>query len=556
MKYEYIGWIPCVSGELFFSKTEQSLGSYDFYLSNFIVRDCDGRFKERLLVSSSVVDLQDTEFFKKPNKGLFRIVVVAESRSYKSLEGSVYFIEKNNADKKGAFSYLYKLFPRKSCSKESLLIRELSKIQDVFEHSNGILYEGDQISSSSSCISDDEGVKHSTNVATLKKRIDVLRTSLSKINKTKVHRVEFHISSNGLTLVTRVPLKTQDQPKDSKQIISQREKKLTCAHAYYYLKFLLHKHVHHAHENDSLTTVHRVRGEANENAEVLTRDIKRGLVDARRTRKYSKRSVTGMAAYGDSLVRICESLGWWQQNHLFLDGLTPIDTAAKSDKNCQSGYLVNVATSIELLKEEASESIGILKRIVPPFTTSVLFFLAVLGPSFLYLNAFINGLLNPFTPKDSVALKNHNYPDFVEQFEKHMGPLCPSKGCSLFTSWLEKYASGQYEALLNAFLVVVVLALICSVMSVNWKRISLTTLPRKIIDWMSKRAVTFASGSNRKSRIGLFLITLVVIGMHAKRALFYYFRPKKWMPLFSGIVMICLVLLALFCIYVGLQKLL
>lgn len=131
MDKEFISWIPCVSGELFFSKTDFGLGSFDFYISNISVQDADAKFCNRYLYASSVVDWQDTDVLTDQNRGLYRVVVVAKSDDYQTLHGSVYLIEKNTSDK-GNLSYLSKFSPRANCLHEQKMLEGLHRLKTHF----------------------------------------------------------------------------------------------------------------------------------------------------------------------------------------------------------------------------------------------------------------------------------------------------------------------------------------------------------------------------------------------------------------------------------------
>ena len=75
----YIAWIPCVSGELFFSETAHGLGMCDRLLYNTAFYSAQGEFRRRVIVSTALVSWQDTGFVTFPLKGLYRVFFVAYS---------------------------------------------------------------------------------------------------------------------------------------------------------------------------------------------------------------------------------------------------------------------------------------------------------------------------------------------------------------------------------------------------------------------------------------------------------------------------------------------
>jgi len=342
--HDYIGWIPCLSGELFFSKSTPSLGSYDFYHANLCCRDDDGKFLSRHLFTSSVVDWQDTRYLTEPNAGLYRVVLVGSSDSYKSLSGTIYLIEKNRLDLKET---LTKHLPRKNSAQEKKVVSAIAKISSKLDWALGV-DERDEC-----------------------KRLSIeIEEEFSRREEGDpfVHKCDFIVHRTGISFF---------KPKNAANIPSG---KISSRLSFYYLKFLLHKHSHHADDNESLTTLHNIKDTCLDNAEILVRDIKRGLVDAKRSRRFSQNIVSGIATYGDSLVKSCDSLGWYNPSLNFsLD-----DMGDSAGVAAQSGYLKNVRDSLEILqnqsKEQASESVWArFKKWLIPFVT-------LLGPVLLYMN--------------------------------------------------------------------------------------------------------------------------------------------------------------------------
>ncbi len=421
--YKYIGWIPCLSGELFFSKTRPSLGSYDIVHSNLTSRSLeDNTFLGRHLFTSSVVDWQDTEFIAKPNGGLYRVVVIAKTNSYKALAGFVYLIEKNRLDRSE-----FRFLPREDHELEIEIMSELGLVSNSKSH-----YEQDSIFGSSESLD-----QHYDNI---KNKFSKMRPELGRELEEEVelseagvhsgprdipfvHICKFYIDKSGVILLHPVAA------------VDIATGKRSCMLSFYYLKFLLHRHSHHASDNESLTTLHQLKPSGVENAEILLRDIKRGLVDARRSRGRSRQLAAGIALYGDSLIQSCESLGWYDKEKEFTFPLEGSEISAKT----QQRYLSNIQHSLSLLQKNVRSGKRSKNNFLNEYQKWLVTTVGVLAPILIFVNAHREKVRENLAQFDS----SKECPNFVA--------ICDSMAARL-----SEIANGTFYSFLNSYLLVII----------------------------------------------------------------------------------------------------
>lgn len=517
--YSFIGWIPCLSGELFFSKTEHGLGSYDFFLTNAAYRDSNDVFEGRRLVASAVVDWQDSNFVLKPNSGLFRVVVVAESNSYKSLTGKLFLIEKNNLDGPrksavrddsgtGILADFRKALNSVSTSMSRVKNRVLWNISKWFPRKNDE-YETQalQILAELADIPDKVTSKVSTTESKSKftKRCEELEDVLYSIETTKTHCCEFHINYTGITYLR--PGYVLDGPGVGS--VEDLQDRTLCRQSFYFLKYLLHKHSHHADENESLTTVHRNKNNNISNAEILIRDIKRGIVDAKRTRKFSDHDVSGIAAYGASLVASCESMGWFGGS----DKIAPAELPQNHKRSSQLQFLSNIADSTNLLKKAEGKRTGIFSLLVKRYLKWLTPVLGVCAPCLIYLNIFSN------SHKNGKAILN--------QLEQKKNACDSDAGlCNHFFSSLEKYSVGDLHGLFSVMILVLFIPLIFVPISKQWKHVAFfSSVSRSFRGSISLKAGMYTGSKGNPAILGYFFYFLAVLVMFMKRGFIIVYQP-------------------------------
>lgn len=78
-QWEYIGWIPCLSGELLFKHTVPALAEYDISFINFLgYPDKEKEQTRRYVAATSVYDWKDSGDPRET--GVVRVVVVAQQQ--------------------------------------------------------------------------------------------------------------------------------------------------------------------------------------------------------------------------------------------------------------------------------------------------------------------------------------------------------------------------------------------------------------------------------------------------------------------------------------------
>ena len=495
--YKYIGWIPCLSGELFFSKTVPSLGSYDFFHANITCRDSETKFESRHLFVSSVVDWQDTEYLAKPNRGLYRAVVIAQSDTYQSLVGRVFLIEKNRLDQDKSFK---QFFPRRNSEAEKKAIELIHCVENGGLHD---YFEKEKVPGQE----EPDMAAQSLNDMLAKAYIRINQfLSQAKVAEDGrpvppfVHVSEFKIHKSGITLF------------DSVNSVDFASGKQSCRLSFYYLKFLLHKHSHHADDNESLTTLHDVRSMCRENSDILLRDIKRGLVDAKRSRRFSQHLVSGIATYGDSLVRSCIALDWYSGDKKF-DG-DNIDSDWVTDGRVQSGFLRNVRRSLDILQtgnkpERAQKRKNFIARLKYWLTTTI----ATVAPILIFAN------LRAINDKDgSFGKQVSSLPD-----------MCGSFGyCRTVFELVRNAIGGDLVAFVSAYfaIIIVVPIILTLVFSISLRQFPVSALIDKGEAYFSVRAGTIGKVGWRKWCGALLLLPAFVI-MQIRRLGNSVFRPTN-----------------------------
>lgn len=138
----------------------------------------------------------------------------------------------------------------------------------------------------------------------------VLRSDAEPGKYPNIYRVDFEVEANGITYVHFNDLQTH---RNGQVYITDEDRFIICRQAFYYIKYSLHTHKHHGHQQDAMTTI----VQNNENAGLrLLGQIKRELTGIKRLQRYkmqrhhSAESI-GIIAYANSL---CVSL---RQSNLF-----------------------------------------------------------------------------------------------------------------------------------------------------------------------------------------------------------------------------------------------
>ncbi|NND89333.1 MAG: hypothetical protein HKN42_00615, partial [Granulosicoccus sp.] len=334
---------------------------------------------------------------------------------------------------------------------------------------------------------------------------------------------------------------------------NHNERRRLCGQSFYYLKFLLHKHTHHSNDNETLTTVHGLKERGYENAQVLVRDLKRGLVDAKRTRRYTGYSASGIAAYGATLVRICESLGWYEPDaKLAAKNYSVLVSACSPSSDVE--YMHNVGSSLALLDKEQiySKEKSAAARFSSLYTSSVLWLFGVLGPFLVYINIFSNGYFSAMSINGREVERVKIEGDIIDQF-RALQAGCETVWfgfhglCTTITQMLLDYSNGVVRSAIEFMILILLLSFASATLLVSWGQYSLFDgLGTSFRRYVSRRAYSLNSARTWQYR-------LAVSVMLFRRLLVSLYQPKSTAG--AGMLWVALVivsLVAVIALYLGL----
>lgn len=226
MEYQYLGWIPCISGHLDFGLMKPGISGG---FTNKDIKDnktnhinfgylAQKDHHARRVMLQSKVDWQD-RLSDKEYDGSFRVFVIAEASESacmdnRELHGSVYIYP--TSEQEGS----------KAQNREKPWFQTIHEAQEIYDRSNGNV--------------DGWGESRSQ----LNRCYERLKEELEAMG---FWRVDFKAASGGLVYLST--------PTEQHRPLSDNEKYLITRQAYYYIKYSLHSHKHHQAEQDSLTTI-------------------------------------------------------------------------------------------------------------------------------------------------------------------------------------------------------------------------------------------------------------------------------------------------------------
>jgi len=252
--YEYIGWVPCVSGQLFYDFACCGLGRRKKITINNIEQSKNGE-KIGYLYISSIVDWKD--------KGLAR------------LDGNFFVIMTGK----------YKLDIPGACLTGNIYILSNRKASHQWQ----------EIYSKSKLIK-----KQSLNHCEIAQNYYALIEKITKTEDEEFHTIKYTLQPNGIALLKLV---------NNASNISSIHRKTITRQSFYYLKYAVHKHQHHSTSDDALTTIHLITDDKNQNALNLINNLKKSLVCLKRdfsSTRYKWLSHTrGISIYARSLIEAC-----------------------------------------------------------------------------------------------------------------------------------------------------------------------------------------------------------------------------------------------------------
>ncbi|MBN8239887.1 hypothetical protein JF541_12055 [Marinobacter hydrocarbonoclasticus] len=226
MEYQYLGWIPCISGHLDFGLMKPGISGG---FTNKDIKDnktnhinfgylAQKDHHARRVMLQSKVNWQD-RLNDKDYDGSFRVFVIAEASENacmdnRELHGSVYIYP--TGEQEGS----------KAQNREKPWFQTIHEAQETYDRSNGNVDGWDESRSQ------------------LNRCYDRLKEELKAMG---FWRVDFKATSGGLVYLST--------PTEQHRPLSDNEKYLITRQAYYYIKYSLHSHKHHQAEQDSLTTI-------------------------------------------------------------------------------------------------------------------------------------------------------------------------------------------------------------------------------------------------------------------------------------------------------------
>lgn len=226
MEYQYLGWIPCISGHLDFGLMKPGIAGG---FTNKKIRDdkntrvnfgylAEKDHHARRIMLQSRVNWRDRLPVDKYD-GSFRVFVLAESpesacMDSRQLCGSLYIYPTGEQE------------ANKQENHKKPWFSEIHKAKEIYDQSNGQVNGWEEPRQA------------------LNQCYDNL---FHELESAGFWRVDFKVTCGGLVFL--------NTPTETYRGISDQEKYLITRQAYYYIKYSLHSHKHHQVEQDSLTTI-------------------------------------------------------------------------------------------------------------------------------------------------------------------------------------------------------------------------------------------------------------------------------------------------------------
>lgn len=330
-KHNYIGWIPCVGGHLDFGLIKPGIsgkftgvgkdpktscvnfspnGQADSHIRNIAIqswvdwkdthKNADGR--SRVCLIASVKPSEDLDA-RKLTGSLIIYPKVYEERGKKhkarlldtihALDFAIMSWSMRDATKWDRAKLFFSLLARKYIKKHYKKHLTLKKYEN-WEDAQSIFNRLWQ--STVNSIPEPGGSRLPEN--------SVLRSDAEPGQYPNIYRVDFEVEPNGITRVNFNDLKTH---RNGPVYITDEDRFVICRQAFYYIKYSLHTHKHHGHQQDAMTTI--VQNNKNAGLRLLGQ-IKRELTGIKRLQRYKMQrhhsaESLGIIAYANSL---CVSL--------------------------------------------------------------------------------------------------------------------------------------------------------------------------------------------------------------------------------------------------------
>jgi len=257
--FDYVGWVPCLNGELVFELVECGLNAKNDSVEIIHYdNDSDQNLKEYILLNSTV-DWKDFDDKEIELIGLWSVYVISTRPLERNQhEGSIYFM------------------PNSEESKE-----QRNEIVETVRDINYQLNIGKEINVEAQFLN-------------LEKKLSKTCSGISGC-----YRAEFILEQDGMVWV-------------DPSLSDEEDRKIIARQAYYYIKYSWHKHQHHDHRAETLTTIHKIHSAGGSDiAERLVGDLKRNLVKFKREIDHTSHrdilKAKGIVTYAKALVEIMRS---------------------------------------------------------------------------------------------------------------------------------------------------------------------------------------------------------------------------------------------------------
>lgn len=275
-EHQYIGWVPCVSGQLCYSFVECLLGDDgQKFTYNHKVRPEIRSCPRHLIALKSSIDWKDR--LDKSYDGNWDVFLVAQSNQSGKLVGDVF------------------IYPTEKK-------QEMEDCHEAFHLLN----------------TDTNENEHEESHQNLKEFL------LKKLDIDEFYQISFEMNESGITYLSLNNLNNK---------LTETDEYVLCRQAFYFLKYSLHTHKHHTNTLDSLTTVHPINDEPKNLGKRLIFDLKQSLVDINRRPSYLKSEInynfTGITSYMKSLLESCKKEGLIEDKYYQYE-LNVIDNIALS----------------------------------------------------------------------------------------------------------------------------------------------------------------------------------------------------------------------------------
>lgn len=264
-EFQFVAWVPCLTGQLSFSVCEAALGDQGTKFSFIYKTSKDQRSCQKHKIAlTSVVNWRD----RKKADGLWNVFVVAETcPESKHLFGSVYISPQALS---GGLKDLKEQF------------HKLRKMDEENESEVNVAFSKFE-----------ENLRNFTELQ-----------NTTEQGKSEYYRVDFFLYNCGLAY-----FKTIQGGDGTEKYIDDY---VLCRQSFYYLKFALHRHKHHPSNIDSVTTIHRLSKDKEDIGNSLLFDLKQSLIDIKRTCGAEKTEFNflGITSYKRSLAEVCKKHGF------------------------------------------------------------------------------------------------------------------------------------------------------------------------------------------------------------------------------------------------------